>query len=201
VWHGSSHDDPRFASRWCRGDEDAIRCALIGLLSLCGACVLYQGDEIGMEAVPVPPDRQRDVAGRDPCRTPMVRRDDEGAGFTNPGVEPWLPIGDRARNVEAQRGDPDSILSLTHDLIALRKHRLILHGAYDPVDAPEGMWAFRREGGAFVALNLGDEDAVLEGVQGAIVIASDRARDEEIVEGVLELGPLEAAIVATADQV
>ena len=199
VWHGSSHDDPRFASRWCRGDEDAIRCALIGLLSLRGACVLYQGDEIGMEAVPVPADRQKDVAGRDPCRKPMVWRDDEGAGFTAPEIEPWLPIGDRSRNVEAQRGDPNSILNLTHDLIALRKHRLILNGAYEPVDAPEGVWAFRREGGALVALNLGNEDAALDGVHGAVMIASDRARDEEMVDGVLELGPLEAAIVAGAE--
>jgi hypothetical protein len=135
VWHGSSHDDPRFASPWCRGDEGAIRCAL---------------------------------------------------------------IGDRSRNVEAQRGDPDSILNLTHDLIALRRHRLILNGAYEPVDTPEDVWAFRREGGALVALNLGKQDVALEGVQGAILIASDRARDEEIVDGVLELGPFEAAIVSTA---
>jgi hypothetical protein len=49
-----------------------------------------------------------------------------------------------------------------------------------------------------VALNLGKEDVALEGVQGAILIASDRARDEEIVDGVLELGPFEAAIVSTA---
>src|SRR6266566_3844045 len=199
VWHGSSHDDPRFASRWCGGDEDAIRCALIALLSLRGTCVLYQGDEIGLEAVPVPPERERDMVGRDACRTPMVWRDDEGAGFTEPGVEPWLPIGDRSRNVDAQRGDPNSILNLTHDLIALRKHRLILLGAYEPVDAPEGVWAFRREGGALVALNLGNEDAALDGVHGAVLIASDRARDEEMVDGVLELGPLDAAMVAGAE--
>jgi alpha-glucosidase len=149
--------------------------------------------------VPVPRERRRDVAGRDPCRTPMVWRDDEGAGFTEPGVEPWLPIGDRSRNVEAQRGERNSILNLTHDLIQLRKHRLILSGAYEPLEAPEGVWAFRREGGALVALNLGDEDATLEDVYGAILIASDRARDEELVDGVLELGPLEAAIVATAE--
>ena len=199
VWHGSSHDDPRFATRWCDGDEAAIRCVLIALLSLRGACVLYQGDEIGMEAVPVPPARRKDMAGRDPCRTPMVWRDDEGAGFTDPDVEPWLPIGDRSRNVEMQRGDPDSILHLTRDLIALRKHRLILHGAYEAIAAPEGVWAFRREGGALVALNLGDDDATLEGVHGAIVIGSDRSRDEEVLDGVLELGPLEAVIVAAAD--
>jgi alpha-glucosidase len=196
VWHASSHDDPRFASRWCDGDEDAIRCALIGLLSLRGACILFQGDEIGMEAVPVPPERERDMAGRDPCRTPMVWRDEEGAGFTEPGVEPWLPIGPRNRNVADQRDDPSSILALTRDLIALRKHRRLLHGAYEPVEAPKDVWAFRREGGAFVALNLGAETVQLEGVDGAIVIGSDRARDDEVIDGTFELRSREAVIAA-----
>src|SRR5262249_1784050 len=31
VWHASSHDDPRFASRWAKGDEDAIKAALVAL--------------------------------------------------------------------------------------------------------------------------------------------------------------------------
>jgi alpha-glucosidase len=34
LWHASSHDDSRFATRWCRGDEALARCALVGLLSL-----------------------------------------------------------------------------------------------------------------------------------------------------------------------
>jgi alpha-glucosidase len=197
VWHASSHDDPRFATRWCAGNENAIRCALVALLSLRGASILYQGDEIGLETVEVPAERLRDVAGRDSGRTPMVWSDHDGAGFTEPGVEPWLPIGDRSRNVAAQRDDPNSIMTLTRDLIALRKHRLLLTGAYEAVDAPTGVWAFRREGGAFVAANLGETAAVLEGVTGAIVIGSDRSRDDEIVEGTVELGPHEAVIVAT----
>jgi alpha-glucosidase len=196
VWHASSHDDPRFATRWCAGDENAIRCALVALLSLRGAYILYQGDEIGLETVDVPPERLRDMAGRDPGRTPMVWSDEQGAGFTEPGVEPWLPIGDRSRNVAAQRDDLNSILTLTRDLIALRKHRLLLTGAYEPVEAPAGVWAFYREGGALVAANLGETAAVLEDVTGAIVIGSDRSRDEEVVEGTLELGPREAVIVA-----
>jgi alpha-glucosidase len=198
VWHASSHDDPHFATRWCAGDEDAVRCALVALLSLRGACILYQGDEIGLESVEVPPERVRDVAGRDPARNPMVWSDQEGAGFTEPGVEPWLPIGDRSRNVAAQRGDPGSILTLTRDLIALRRHRLLLTGAYEEVAAPPGVWAFRREGGALVALNLGDEPAVLEGVTGAIVIGTDRARDEEIVDGSLQLRRREAVVMSVA---
>ena len=198
VWHASSHDDPRFPTRWCDGDEDAIRCALVALLSLRGACILYQGDEIGMEVVDVPPERQRDVADRDGCRTPMVWSDEEGAGFAEPGVEPWLPVGDRSRNVAAQRDDPNSILTLTRDLIALRRHRGLLTGAYEPVEGPSGVWAFRREGGALVAVNLSDTAAVLAGVTGAIVIGSDRSRDEEVVDGALELGPREAVVAAVA---
>ena len=96
----------------------------------------------------------------------MVWRDEEGAGFTEPGVEPWLPIGPRNRNVADQRDDPSSILTLTRDLIALRKHRRLLHGAYEPVDSPPGVWAFRREGGAFVALNLGDATGTPRGRRG-----------------------------------
>jgi len=196
VWHGSSHDDPRFPTRWCDGDEDAIRCALVALLSLRGTCILYQGDEIGMEAVPVPRERERDMAGRDPCRTPVVWDDVDGAGFTEPGVEPWLPVGDRSRNVAAQRDDPDSILSLTRDLIAMRRHRGLLTGAYEQVEAPAGVWAFRREGGALVALNLGGRPARIDGVAGAIVIGTRRDRDGEPLAGRLELGPREA-VVAT----
>ena len=198
VWHASSHDDARFATRWCGGDEAAIRCALVALLSLRGAAILYQGDEIGLEAPPVPPERVRDVAGRDPCRTPMVWRDEEGAGFTASGVEPWLPIGDRSRNVAAQRDDPGSILTLTRDLIALRRQRGLLSGAYEPVVAPSGVWAFRREGGAFVALNLGREPARLDGVSGVIVLGTERARAGEPLAGVLDLRSREAVVVSTS---
>jgi alpha-glucosidase len=198
VWHGSSHDDPRFATRWCDGDEDATRCALVALLSLRGACVLYQGDEIALEADDVPPERRLDIAGRDRCRTPMVWSDEEGAGFTEPGVEPWLPIGDRSRNVADQRDDPGSILTLTRDLIELRRHRGLLTGAYEPVGAPAGVWAFRRGGGALVALNIGDRPRTLDGVDGAVVIGSDRNRDGETVGGRLELRPREAVVVSSA---
>jgi alpha-glucosidase len=198
VWHASSHDDQRYATRWCDGHLDAARCATLALLCLRGTTLLYQGDEIAMEAPDVPPERARDMAGRDPCRTPMVWEDTPGAGFTEPDVEPWLPIGPRDRNVAAQRNDPQSPLTLTRDLIALRKHRRLLHGAYEAVvGAPAGVWAFRRGGGALVAINLGDEAAQLA-VDGAIVICTDRERDDEAVDGTLELRPREAVVVTTS---
>jgi alpha-glucosidase len=198
VWHASSHDDRRFATRWCQGDEELAKCALVGLLCLRGTTLLYQGDEIGLEAVDVSPEQRRDVGGRDPCRTPMVWRDEDGAGFTAPGVEPWLPIGSRDRNVAAQRDDPHSILMLTRDLIALRRHRGLLTGAYEPLEAPPGVWAFLRGGGALVALNLGDEPARIDGVEGAIVLCTDRTRDGEGVRGGLGLGPRQAVVAAAA---
>jgi alpha-glucosidase len=198
AWHASSHDDQRFATRWCKGDLAAAKCALVALLCLRGTTLLYQGDEIAMEAPAVPPERVRDMAGRDPCRTPMVWEDVPGAGFTEPGVEPWLPIGPTDRNVADQRDDPQSPLRLTRDLIALRKHRGLLHGAYEPVDdVPDGVWAFRREGGALVAINLGDEIANVS-LDGAIVICTNRDRDEEAIDGTLELRPHEAVVVTTS---
>jgi alpha-glucosidase len=125
-----------------------------------------------------------------------VWRDDDGAGFTQPGIEPWLPIGPCDRNVADQREDPNSILTLTRDLIALRKHRRILHGAYEPVEAPADVWAFRRDSGAVVALNFGGETVTLGGVEGAIVIGTDRARDGEPLTGTLELRPFEAVVAS-----
>jgi alpha-glucosidase len=199
VWHASSHDDSRFSTRWCDGDGELARCALVGLLSLRGAAILYQGDEIGLEAAKVPPERVRDVAGRDRGRTPMVWSDEEGAGFTAPGVEPWLPIGARDRNVAAQRDDPSSILVLARDLIALRRNGL-LAGDYEPLDAPPGVWAFLRQGGALVALNLGEGAVRLDGVEGAIVLCTDRNRDGEVVRGALELPPHQAVVASAAGQ-
>jgi alpha-glucosidase len=198
VWHASSHDDPRFATRWCDGDEELAKCALVGLLSLRGAAILYQGDEIGMETVDVPPERRRDPVGRDGCRTPMVWRDEDGAGFTSPGVDPWLPIGSRDRNVADQRGDPGSILTLTRDLVALRRHRGLLCGAYEQLDGPAEVWAFRRGGGALVAVNLGENPARLDDVEGAIVLCTDRGRDGEVVSGGLDLAPHQAVVASAA---
>ena len=58
---------------------------------------------------------------RDQCRTPMAWTAAPGAGFTT--GRPWIRIGDDAadRNLAAQEGDPDSVLSAYHRLIAFRR--------------------------------------------------------------------------------
>ena len=99
------------------------------VLALRGTAFLYYGDELGL-ADTDDPRRPRPRSGRRsrsrasgaiPERTPMPWSAAPGAGFTEPGVEPWLPFGDlAAANVEDQRRDPGSTLSFTRDLIQLR---------------------------------------------------------------------------------
>ena len=85
-------------------------------------------------------------AGRDAMRTPMPWRDAPGGGFTDPGCEPWLPLGDLAAlQRRDQRDDPDSMLTLARDLIALRRRTPDLQtGGYESLETPGGVWAWRR---------------------------------------------------------
>ena len=203
VWTLSNHDLERFPTRWAAGDEAKARVALMLLLTLRGTPVLYYGDELAMPDTPVPPERLVDPQRlehkppRDPSRTPMPWTAAPGAGFTDDGAEPWLPIGDNVtRNVEAQRADPASPLHLVRDLIALRRRGADLRGgAYSPRDAPEGAWAFQRGERLTVALNLSDGPVEFPELRGAVLIGTDRGRDGERVEGGLELGPWEGVVL------
>jgi hypothetical protein len=103
-----------------------------------------------------------------------------------------------AGNVEAQRSDPRSVLVLAHDLITLRRGRAELRtGAYRSVAAPAGVWAFRRGDHILIVANLSDDPAILDGVEGRILVSSDRGRDGEDVVGLLRLSPWEAVVTAT----
>jgi len=122
-----------------------------------------------------------------------------GAGFSEPGVEPWLPYGDyKAYNVADQRHDPDSVLSLTRDLIGLRDAIPELRtGDYRTVPArSDDVWAWRRGERAVVACNLSDDAVDVADVgPGTIRISTIRVRADERVDGGLHLSPWEAAIV------
>jgi alpha-glucosidase len=192
CWIGSNHDVGRLTTRWCDGDESLARCALLVLLGLRGTPCLFQGDELALPDGHVAEDRVRDVAtpARDPCRTPFP--------WTQAGSwdDPWLPLEDTSRNAEDQRADPESTLSYTRDLVALRRATPDLTaGAYRELEAPSGAWAWRRGDGIVVAVNLGSEPVEIQGVDGTIAIATRRERDGEDVGGTLALRPAEGAVV------
>jgi alpha-glucosidase len=183
VWTGSNHDIGRFPSRWCQGDERLIRLALLVLTTLPGTTVLYYGDEIGMTDVDVPPELRRDAMTRDAAnplgirdrgRTPMRWDDSPGAGFTEDGVRPWLPLPPRsAPNVAAQRADIGSTLWLCKQLIALRHAEI---GAEVPqlelLPGPAGLLAYR-VGALVVAANLSGQPAEVPAQASQLLLATD----------------------------
>jgi alpha-glucosidase len=207
VWTLGNHDTDRYPTRWAGGDPDLARCALMLLLTLRGTPVLYYGDELALPQADIPPDRVVDPAakrapdgiGRDGARTPMPWSAGPGAGFTAPGVEPWLPFGAVAGiDVAAQREDAGSPLRLCRDLVALRRGEPDLRtGAYEEVSAEGDAWVYRRGDGVLVALNLGAEEATIP-ARGTIVIGTRRVRDGEKLSGTLALGPREGVVLRRA---
>ncbi len=126
----SNHDFGRLVTRF--GPENARSAAML-LLTLPGPAFLYQGDEIGLGDGPGG-ERVYDRAGRDRFRHPMQWDGSPSGGFTT--GDAWLPPVDPERtNVEAQRDDPGSTLSLVRDLLATRR---VLGDGIELLDAAAG---------------------------------------------------------------
>ena len=208
-WVLGNHDKPRIASRV--GPEMARLAAML-LLTLRGTPTLYYGDEIGMTDVPIPREEVQDPfeknapgkgLGRDPQRTPMPWSGAPHAGFTT--GKPWLRLGSdwRTRNVEAQSGDPGSLLQLYRRLIALRRREPALHeGRHEPLDAGGDVLAYARSDGTrrlVVLLNFGAEPAPIAAEllpKDIVVLASTQADRTGAMGGALTLAPREGVIVA-----
>jgi alpha-glucosidase len=181
-WVLGNHDRSRVASRI---GPDQARVAAMLLLTLRGTPTLYQGEEIGMTDVPIPPKRVRDPwernvpglgLGRDPARTPMPWGGRFGAGFTT--GEPWLPLGAdyHTVNVAAQADAPQSMLSLYRALLALRRAESALSiGAYVPVRATEAVLVYERRRAdrrLLVALNMSAQPQDVPEASGMTVLLS-----------------------------
>jgi oligo-1,6-glucosidase/alpha-glucosidase len=138
------------------------------LLTLRGTPTMYQGDEIGIGKVAIPPDRVRDPQdlrqpglgiGRDRSRTPMPWDASPFAGFST--TEPWLPLNEDwpTRNVAAQEREPGSMLALYRSLLAARRSsRALATGDFALVDADDDVLAYERRHGdehLLIVLNLG----------------------------------------------
>ena len=130
-----NHDNPRLDARYGDGvhDTDIQRVISTMLFASRGTALFYYGDEIGMKTTP--PARKEDVKdpvgltgwpkdkGRDGERTPMQWDANPNAGFTAASAKPWLPVPPSAAtvNVQAEKGDPNSLLAWYRSLIRLKK--------------------------------------------------------------------------------
>ncbi len=219
-----NHDRSRLVDR-VGGDLRKARVLATVLCALRGVPTLYQGQEVAQSNTYIPLAQAKDpIPGtyfpwlpeavnrrigerlnRDEVRTPMQWDSSTTAGFTDPGVEPWLPVNDdrATRNVADQTGDPASVLSLYKALLALRReHPALAGGRLDLVaGAPEGTVAWVRNDGTervVVAANMSDDvQRVPLGVAGAeLLLGTDPAVELTAAVPAVRLPPHTAAIVA-----
>jgi len=125
------------------------------------------------------------------------------AGFAPPHATPWLPMAPDAAsvNVAGQAEDPDSILTLTRRLIALRReHPALAHGDFVEFGpSPDDTFVYERvarDERLTIVLNLGDRNrSVPSAGPGRILIGTDRDRDGDAVVAAVELRPNEGIVV------
>jgi alpha-glucosidase len=206
-WVLGNHDNHRIASRV--GPAQA-RVAAMLLLTLRGTPTIYYGEELGMLDVPIPPELVQDPfeknvpgigVGRDPARTPVPWRAVPNGGFTT--GNPWLPLGDDVArvNVESERDDPRSMLSLYRALIALRQSDpALLRGDYAQVETHDAVLTYLREEGGrrlLVALNFASSAATVASPEGAgrVLLSTHLDRKERMGGDALELRADEGVIV------
>jgi alpha-glucosidase len=164
TWVLENHDVTRIATRF--GAREARAAALL-LLALPGPVFVYQGQELGLEEVDLPDGLRQDPIfhrssgerkGRDGCRVPLP-------WTREPPARSWLPQPPAwtERSVQAQAGEPLSMLSLYRRAVALRPS-----GPFAWRAAQEGVLAFDR-GELTCIVNFDAEPLAVENV----VLASD----------------------------
>jgi len=208
-WVLGNHDKSRIASRI--GLQKA-RAASLLLLSLPGTLTIYNGEELGMQDVPIRPEEVQDPAekrqpgigmGRDPERTPIPWDNSQFCGFTS--GEPWLPIGDanRAANVELSRTDPASMLSFYQRLLRIRREEpALVSGRLTNMSSGDSVLQFLRSDGnsrfRFV-MNLSEEPREILVESGAIAVCTNPRRDGEAVNGTVYVEAAEALLIKAKD--
>lgn len=177
CWAFSNHDVMRHATRWARPGGDTVAVAKFAIELLCalrGSICLYQGEELGLEEAEIAFEDLRDpygirfwpgFKGRDGCRTPMVWEAEAlNAGFTT--GKPWLPVPEsqRARAVDRQEGDENSVLQHYRAVLSLRRaHPALVTGSILLLEAQGDVLAFIREGGGerlLCVFNFADKTAI-----------------------------------------
>ncbi|GAA3654686.1 glycoside hydrolase family 13 protein [Nocardioides ginsengisoli] len=182
TWVLSNHDVERHPTRYGGGPVGLARgrAATLAMLALPGSAYLYQGEELGLEQVDVPPEARQDPSwfrtgkpGRDGCRVPLPWAGDAPPyGFGGPaGTQPWIPQpADWAPlTVEAESADPDSTLAFYRRALALRRE--VFAGAdEETVASAQGDLLVVRRAGVRVVLNAGKKPVELPA--GEVLISS-----------------------------
>ncbi|HSE69541.1 MAG TPA: glycoside hydrolase family 13 protein, partial [Nocardioidaceae bacterium] len=197
TWVLSNHDVVRHTTRYGGGAVGLARAraAVMTMMALPGSAYVYQGEELGLEQVDVPPHHREDPAfhrsegeheGRDGCRVPMPWSGEHPPFGFGPGDgQPWLP---QPRSwvhctVEAQEDDPTSTLSFYRELLALRRDAAAgLPHVLTPVTSAPGTLAFRRGQGAdalVCVVNCGSRAARVPAEAGEVLMTSGA----DLVEG------------------
>lgn len=212
----SSHDDSRAPTRMGGGELGARRAlAHTTLLAgMPGTLVLFQGDELGLTDVDVPPERYADpVAARNPdtatfsrdsVRTPIPwAPDGPMLGFTT-ADDAWLPMGDRTpqQSADVQRGTPGSPLERHTALLHARRSLPVLGSDTPPswLTEPQDPIVAYRRGDVVVAANVSDGDRTLALPDGtwatrfsSLLVAPDHAT------GTYDLAPAQAVLLQRTD--
>jgi alpha-amylase len=139
----TNHDQNRVVSQLA-GNLDRAKLAAVIYLTGPGVPFIYYGEELGM--LGKKPDED--------IRTPMQWTPEKNGGFTT--GTPWrVPYSDyTTKNVETESADPNSILALYKQLIALRnQHAALRVGQYVEVQTNNSE--------VFAALRVSEDEAAL----------------------------------------
>jgi alpha-glucosidase len=229
--HDSSRSFSRYGDG--KNDDAIARLLIALLLTLKGTPFLYNGEEIGMtnlllediddfgdnlgvwiyqEATKthgMPVEQAFAIVQeitRDKCRTPMQWKNAPNGGFSPENVRTWLPVNQnyaKGINVEAQRGDPESLLNFYKALLRVRKENpALIEGDYHALDQDaEAYFAFRRftaQQNCLIVLNYSDQSLALSfdcGADNAKVRFSSQSRDLFVNPSDLEVSANEILIL------
>jgi glycosidase len=218
-----NHDVKRLITR-IGSDQKLAALLAVFQLTARGVPVIYYGDEIGMQEMTLSKKEWKDPVGqrftwipgmvfealklsatRDGCRTPMQWGPEENAGFTIPGIQPWMPINENSSNinVSSQLRNPLSLLNTYRKLLQIRREHPALHlGRLELVEFDRvnpQLLAYRRQAGdeqLVVAINFGKSKCtfLLETAYLRIIFQTGKVT----LEGskTLRLEPRSAAILA-----
>ncbi|GAA2758599.1 glycoside hydrolase family 13 protein [Actinopolymorpha rutila] len=198
TWVLSNHDVIRHVTRYGRAAADIAkpagtvpvdlelgraraRAATLLMLSLPGGAYVYQGEELGLAEVedlpiaslqdPIWERSGNKHRGRDGCRVPLPWSG-EGPALGFGDAQPWLPQPTEWKefSVQAQTGDPNSVLSLYREALSVRRSLPELSGLSGPRETEaELVWRdsdadvlmFDRGSSFRCVVNLGQEPVEL----------------------------------------